>query len=127
MTITQPRMCNGSAGKLFVYGSLQPGGANAHVLEPYGGSWRPASVKGHLQQRGWGAELGYPGLFLDENGPRVSGYLLTSPKIDSAWRDLDAFEGAEYARVSAAVELDEGDTVFAFVYVLKEATPRGAT
>ena len=63
--------------KLFVYGTLAPGRPNAHVLGAIGGTWQPATVKGHLKQRGWGAEMGYPGLVLDKAGEEIKGFIFS--------------------------------------------------
>ena len=104
---------------LFVYGTLAPGRPNAHVLEAIGGTWTGASLRGHLHQDGWGAELGYPGLMLDETAPSVHGHLFSSASLPRHWDDLDAFEGDQYERVRAPVTTSTGDTVEAFVYVLR--------
>ena len=65
---------------LFVYGTLAPGRPNEHVLTALGGTWQPATVKGHLKPQGWGAEMGYPGLVLDESGS----YLCTQRTLTPA-------------------------------------------
>ncbi|MBC3263460.1 gamma-glutamylcyclotransferase, partial [Salmonella enterica subsp. enterica serovar Javiana] len=49
---------------LFVYGTLGPGRPNAHVLEKIGGSWTEGHVGGSLLNKGWGAEMGFPGIVL---------------------------------------------------------------
>ena len=54
--------------RLFVYGTLGPGRPNAHVLDAIGGIWEPATVLGTLRHDGWGAEMGYPGIDLDDEG-----------------------------------------------------------
>ena len=36
--------------RLFVYGTLVPGGPNEHVLSDIGGTWIEASVNGHQSQ-----------------------------------------------------------------------------
>ncbi len=108
-----------SLQRLFVYGSLQPGGTNAHELAGIAGSWSPGVVRGRLLQAGWGAGIGYPGLILENGGEDVPGYVLASVALDAEWPRLDAFEGAEYARVEAPVRLSSGDTVQAFVYVIR--------
>ncbi len=104
--------------KLFVYGSLQPQGPNAHVLAPVKGSWQPGFVEGDLVQIGWGASLGYPGLRLRAGGPQVPGSLLTSDLLTDHLTLLDEFEGAEYERVVAPISLRDGRIENAFVYVL---------
>ncbi len=105
--------------RLFVYGSLAKGNKNARILEEIGGSWRPAFIKGLLVDRGWGAEMGYPGLILAEQGPKVQGYLFSSPDLKNHWGRLDDFEGAEYKRINTHVFVDE-ERLDAFVYVLRE-------
>jgi gamma-glutamylcyclotransferase (GGCT)/AIG2-like uncharacterized protein YtfP len=104
--------------RLFVYGTLAPGRANAHVLAPVPGTWEPASVTGTLFAEGWGAAAGYPGLVLSSDGDRVDGLLFTSGALDSHWERLDAFEGDGYRRVSTTVTRQDGTTVDAFVYTL---------
>ena len=105
--------------RLFAYGSLQPGGSNEHVLAEIRGKWQPGKVRGHLQQKGWGAGIGYPGLVLDEQGDDVEGHVLTSPKLRDAWGGLDRFEGAGYQRELTSVTLSTGETVDAYVYTLR--------
>jgi len=48
--------------RLFVYGKLAPGRANAHVQADVPGTWEPATVPGTLLAEGWGAAAGYPGI-----------------------------------------------------------------
>ena len=103
----------------FVYGSLQPGAPNEHVLAHVEGKWQPAVVRGRLVEKGWGASMGYPGLVLDEGGDAVRGHLLTSPNLDAEWPGLDELEGEEYERVEASVILESGETARAQIYVLR--------
>ena len=102
---------------LFVYGTLQPGHANAHRLESLGGTWRRASINGYLEPHGWTPGNGYPLLQLDPLGPQVRGFVFTSDALEARWPALDEFEGQDYRRVLAPVRLDDGATVVAFVYV----------
>ena len=90
-------MSDGS-DRLFVYGSLQPGGSNEHVLAKYKGEWLAAYVRGHLINIGWGANEGYPGLIPDGQGDTVHGFVFASASLPGLWAELDAFEGADYAR-----------------------------
>ncbi len=105
--------------RLFVYGSLAPGRPNAHVLAEVPGSWEPASVKGRLRAEGWGAAMGFPGLDLDERGEVIDGLVFSSEQLAAHWRALDAFECDAYLRTPTTVRLDSGDTVEAYVYVLR--------
>lgn len=113
---------------LFVYGTLQPGGPNAHVLTALEGTWQPGVVRGRLVAEGWGAAQGYPGLVLDspsndtdtdEQEEEVGGYVLASHQLGDLWAMLDAFEGQGYRRVRTTVALSGGGEVSAYVYVLQ--------
>lgn len=105
--------------RLFVYGSLQPGAPNEHLLADLEGDWQPGSVRGHLVAAGWGSRLGFPALLLDPDGERVPGQLLTSLLLAERLPELDDFEGAEYRRTTTSVTLRAGRPVDAFVYVLR--------
>ena len=109
--------------KLFVYGTLAPGQPNEHRLTAVGGTWEPATVRGHLRARGWGAAMGYPGLVLDKAGEEIEGFIFSSDHLDKHWADLDTFEGAEYKRVLAEVHRNEAGSTEAYIYVLREGEP----
>ena len=105
--------------RLFIYGSLQPGGPNEHVLASIEGEWEPAVIKGELVHAGWGAALGYPGLVIDAGGSAIRGYVFSSPHLGSKWAELDELEGSEYERAIAMVELADGRMIRTNVYVLR--------
>lgn len=107
--------------RLFVYGTLLPGRANAHILAPISGHWQPASVRGHLHPQGWGATLGYPAIVPDVDAPVVHGQLFSAPALDAHWARIDAFEGEGYCRVLAPVRLADGSSVDAWLYALDPA------
>ncbi len=109
--------------RLFVYGTLAPGKPNAHVLADVRGTWQPASVTGRLLPEGWGAALGYPGIVLADDGPRVHGLVFSSDELAGHWARLDAFEGEGYERVLTVARLDDGATVDAYIYRLREGPP----
>ena len=104
---------------MFIYGSLQPGGPNEHVLAAIGGEWEPAVIKGDLVERGWGAIMGFPGLVVDESGNDVHGHVFSSSNLNANWDYLDEFEGEEYERIVTSVTLRSGERVQAHVYVLR--------
>ena len=105
--------------RLFIYGSLQPGGPNEHVLAAVGGHWETAVIKGKLVDAGWGASLGYPGLVIDERGDEVHGHVFTSSDLSAKWAELDNLEGEEYERTIVSAILQGGERVQAYVYVLR--------
>lgn len=104
---------------LFVYGTLRPNQPNAHVLERIGGTWQAGYILGHLEQRGWGAEFGSPGIQLSDDGQRVEGYVFVSDHLEKYWAELDAFEGDEYTRTPVTVYVDSGEQIKSMVYALK--------
>lgn len=106
--------------RLFVYGTLAPGRANAHVLADVPGEWEPATVTGMLLREGWGAAAGYPGIVLDPQGGEVDGSLFSSEKLAEHWARLDEFEGEGYERVVTAVKRRDGTVVDACIYKLSE-------
>ena len=106
--------------RLFVYGTLAPGRPNEHVLSEIGGSWEAATVTGKLYPKGWGAEMGYPGIVLDEHGNEIQGFLFSSEKLSDHWVRIDDFEGESYERVLTVVKLKDNRTVNAYIYTLKE-------
>ncbi len=105
--------------RLFIYGSLQPGGPNEHILASIDGDWEPAFVRGTLVNAGWGAALGYPGLVIDEHGSEVHGHVFASSNLGAKWAYLDDLEGEEYERTLESVTLLNGEQVDAYVYVLR--------
>ena len=107
---------------LFVYGTLAPGRPNEHVLADVPGSWEPATVRGELVDRGWGAAVGFPALVLRERGPEVSGFLFASDALVEQWALLDEFEGSGYERVLTSARRGTGDVVQAWVYVIRLET-----
>lgn len=120
MAGTRKKFRRSRTENLFVYGSLQPGGPNEHVLGEIRGQWSRATVKGFLKENGWGAGLGYPGLVLDESGDSISGHVLSSAYLSEHWEKLDQFEGSEYQRVRAIVTLESGEVIDAHIYVLQD-------
>lgn len=105
--------------RLAVYGTLVPGGANAHVLADVAGegvAWTTGTVAGTRHDDGW---HGYPGLVLDGGG-EVAVHVLEGPGVRNHLERLDAFEGPGYRRVVTTVRLADGRAVPAWVYALVE-------
>ena len=113
--------------RLFVYGTLAPGRANGHVLADVPGTWELATVRGRLLQQGWGAEVGFPGIVLDEDGPEVHGMLFSSVMLSGHWKRLDHFEGDGYERVLTSAKLKSGGTAMAYIYVLRGMSAASGT
>jgi gamma-glutamylcyclotransferase (GGCT)/AIG2-like uncharacterized protein YtfP len=104
--------------RLFVYGTLRPGHANAYILENIGGEWLPGTVTGTFYTRGWGAAADFPGIVLSESGPQVHGYLFSSAKLAEFWPALDEFEEG-YDRVEVEVTTADDLRLSAWIYQLQ--------
>lgn len=113
---TKPRPAEADI-RLAVYGSLAPGRPNHDQLAGLSGRWFEAIVRGHLVEDGWGAEMGYPGIVLDADGPAVEVHVLESSDLPNWWSRLDEFEGTGYRRTATPVTTPKGD-VWASIYVL---------
>ena len=107
----------GTDSRLAVYGTLAPGRMNHHQLSGLSGHWIDGTVRGWLYEEGWGADLGYPGIVLDPDGPTVDVQLFVSSGLPDHWSKLDEFEGSGYRRAVTTVTTAKGD-VRASIYVL---------
>ena len=107
--------------RLAVYGTLVPGGSNAHVLDGISGTWRSGTVAGTRHEDGW---HGYPGLVPGGDG-RVAVAVLEVDALAPHLPRLDAFEGPGYRRVVLPVRVAGGMEVDAWVYVLAGAPSGG--
>lgn len=106
---------------LFVYGTLCPNRENSHWLENIGGTWQKASVNGVVHILDWGPDRGLPAIVLDQNAPPVAGYCFSTEKLAQHWDILDEFEGMQYQRVQALIQLESGEQKAAWVYEMKNA------
>lgn len=104
--------------RLFVYGTLSPGGDNHHLLSSISGSWEVATLTGRLLNEGWGAELGCPGMILSDSGEEIAGWVFASKDLSDHWSMLDEFEGADYQRILTHAKVAGGERLQAYVYVL---------
>lgn len=104
--------------RLAVYGTLAPGRPNHGQLAHLPGHWFAGVVHGHLLDEGWGADLGFLGLVLDDDGDEVHVQIFESASLGTEWARLDAFEGAGYRRVVVEAHIATG-SVAANIYVLE--------
>lgn len=105
--------------KLFVYGTLGPGKPNEHILRKIGGIWKSGYVLGELFKEGWGSEMGFPGIRLENKIEKIKGKVFYSDNLDKHWEYLDNFEGTAYQRIKTEITLEEDSTkVEAYIYAL---------
>lgn len=103
------------AKRLFVYGTLR--GEARHpmhaVLAGAGHCLGRAEVAGRLYRVDW-----YPGLVIDDasDGDRVTGDVWVLDD-DRALRELDTYEGSEFARRPVTATLADGSAVHAEAFI----------
>ena len=78
-------------------------------------------MKGYLKQQGWGAEMGYPGIVLDDTGNEIRGYIFCSDNLVNHWDELDNFEGEEYERVLIKVQKKDLSAIESYIYILRKS------
>ena len=120
---------------LFVYGTLQKGRENEHLLSRIGGEWIAATIHGTYYPKAWGLAAGFPGVILDDHADEVPGYLFAgfpgvilndhadevpgylfiSPQLADHWPELDEFE-AGYDRLLTTATTADGQRYEAWVY-----------
>ena len=107
--------------KLIIYGSLAPNRPNHVKIEHIIGEWHKGTVMGHLENKGWGADLGFGG-YTQTNTPNdkpIEAFILFSDNLNENFQSLDRFEGDDYERILAMFELDNGVVGIGNIYALK--------
>ena len=107
---------------LVIYGSLAPGAPNYSVVEHIKGNWEKGIIRGNLEMKGWGADLGYYGFrhTSEENQQVIKVFVLFSDQLVANWKMLDDFEGYGYRRILAKYELENGQTGIGYIYAINE-------
>ena len=107
---------------LIIYGTLAPNKPNHSKIEHIKGKWIQGIIKGKLVKEGWGAALGYFGFkhASIEEQEIIEAHVLISDELADNWTYLDAFEGAEYIRILAKFELDNGEVGVGNIYAIND-------
>jgi gamma-glutamylcyclotransferase (GGCT)/AIG2-like uncharacterized protein YtfP len=107
---------------LIVYGTLAPDAPNHSVVEHIKGSWKRGIVKGSLENKGWGADLGYDGFMHTsiKEQKEIEVVVLFSDELVANWQMLDDFEGSGYKRTLAKYELTNGQIGVGNIYAINE-------
>jgi gamma-glutamylcyclotransferase (GGCT)/AIG2-like uncharacterized protein YtfP len=105
-----------------VYGTLAPNAPNHSVVEHIKGNWQQGIVRGRLEKKGWGADLGYYGFkhTSNEKQEEIKVFVLFSDELVANWQLLDDFEGNGYRRILAKYELENGQIGVGTIYAINE-------
>lgn len=104
---------------LIIYGTLAPGKVNHSKIVHITGTWENAIVTGKLEEKGWGAALGFHGfrhVREDEQSAEIPAMVLHSTLLNENWAFLDDFEGAAYRRILSAYRRADGNAGVGYIY-----------
>lgn len=107
---------------LISYGSLAPNCSNHSIVEHIQGIWLEGIVKGRLENKGWGSDLGYLGFIpvRIEDQEEIKVVILFSDQLVQNWEMLDEFEGKEYRRILCKYELENGEIGVGYIYAVNQ-------
>ncbi|MEO6772792.1 MAG: gamma-glutamylcyclotransferase family protein [Kofleriaceae bacterium] len=101
--------------RLFIYGSLRDGqSARSLVANQLTGAVA-ATTEGSI----YAFPMGYPG-YVEDGAGTVHGEVLWLTELAATFGLLDAYEGADFARMIRQVTLASGEVVWAWIYVLAD-------
>jgi len=113
--------------RLFVYGTLRKGQTARSLIANQITKSAKASTTGFI----YAFPMGSPG-YTDPGDPnhmgRVIGEVLWLTELPATFSLLDAYEGADFARIIKLVTLETGESVWTWLYTLADpgATKHGA-
>lgn len=107
---------------LIIYGTLAPGKPNHKIITHIKGEWKSATIKGKLENEGWGAAMGFFGFkhTTPEEATVIDCWVLISDELVANWKMLDDFEGAGYKRILTSYTLNNNETGVGYIYAVNE-------
>lgn len=102
--------------RLFVYATLRTGQTARSLIANHVARCVPASMPGAI----YAFPMGYAGLVEADLPRRVTGEVLWLTDLPATFGLLDAYEGDDFARVIKQVELDTGEALWTWIYVLAD-------
>lgn len=102
--------------RLFVYGTLRSGQTARSLMANSVRRSEPAVARGQL----YAFPMGYPG-FIEGDG-EVVGEICWLGDLAATFALLDAYEGVDFTRVIREVRLADGEVMWAWIYMLTDAT-----
>lgn len=100
--------------RLFVYGTMRQGQTARSLIANQIARCEGARAVGAI----YGFPMGYPG-FVEGEGQTI-GEVLWLTELPATFALLDAYEGADFARVILQVTLDTGEAIWAWIYALAD-------
>ncbi len=102
--------------RLFVYGTLRQGQTARSLVA----NQIKRSIKAHTTGTIYAFPMGYPGFTEADGSGRVIGEVIWLTELAATFGLLDAYEGADFARVIRQVTLEDGEEIWAWVYTLSD-------
>jgi gamma-glutamylcyclotransferase (GGCT)/AIG2-like uncharacterized protein YtfP len=102
--------------RLFVYGTMRRGQTARSLVA----NQITRCVKAHTNGAIYAFPMGYPGYTETASTVRVVGELLWLSDLAATFGLLDAYEGADFARVIKQVTTEAGEEVWAWIYTLSD-------
>lgn len=107
--------------RLFVYGTLRSGQTARSLMANSVKRWEPATARGQL----YAFPMGYPGFIegpADSPAGEVTGEVCWLGDLAATFALLDAYEGVDFTRVIRKVRLADGEELWAWIYMLTDAS-----
>lgn len=101
--------------RLFVYGTLRQGQTARSLVANQIKRCVKASTSGSI----YAFPMGYPG-FTDDGRGLVVGEVLWLTELAATFGVIDAYEGADFARVIKQITLETGELIWAWIYTLAD-------
>jgi gamma-glutamylcyclotransferase (GGCT)/AIG2-like uncharacterized protein YtfP len=101
--------------RLFVYGTMRQGQTARSLIANSITRCAAAATSGAI----YAFPMGYPG-FTDGGAGNVVGEVLWLTDLPATFGLLDAYEGADFARVIKKVKLETGEEVWTWIYTLAD-------
>ena len=102
--------------RLFVYGTLRDGQTARALIA----NQITRCVKAHTSGWIYAFPMGYPAFTEGDGMGKVFGEVIWITELAATFGLLDAYEGADFARIIREVTLDSGDVIWAWVYTLAD-------
>jgi gamma-glutamylcyclotransferase (GGCT)/AIG2-like uncharacterized protein YtfP len=102
--------------RLFVYGTLRKGQTARSLVA----NQVTRSAKAHTSGAIYAFPMGYPGFSEGDGKGQVVGEVIWLSELAATFGLLDAYEGADFARVIRQITLETGEEVWAWIYTLAD-------